>query len=875
MSKDAIQTKEAPAAIGPYSQAIRAGNTVYLSGQIGLDPATGAMVEGLEAQAHRVFANLRAVAHAAGGGLDDIVKLSILMVDLAGFAQINAIMATYFTAPFPARATYQVCGTPARRIDRGRGHPRAAGRRGRGRRADGRARDFRPDQGAIGAARGAAGAMARAAKSPKKDAPAKHAGRGLADQLARIGVLRDADLVLHLPLRYEDHTRLVPLPSLAPGLSVQTEGVVVDTEIQYRPRRQLICTIADPARREAQLVLRFFTFYPSQQKVMQPGARLRVFGDVRPGYFGLEIVHPQFKVVTDDAPLPDRLTPVYPTTAGLGQETLRKLVARALASDEALTAETLPEKMVARRGLWKFPDAVRFLHTPPPRISEMTQRALDARTHPAWTRLKFDELLAQQLSLKAHREARSQRRAPVLTGNGTLTRALLARTGFKLTRAQERVWREIAHDLKRSSPMQRLLQGDVGSGKTIVAALAALQAIESGKQVAFMAPTEILAEQHFRKLATWLEGLGVPVAWLSGSVPAKARRQALADLASGATPFAIGTHALFQEGVELPNLGLAIIDEQHRFGVAQRLALRGKGLAEAHQLMMSATPIPRTLAMTFYADLDVSVLDELPPGRTPVATRLVNQKRRGEIVAWVGKLAAEGRQVYWVCPLIEESEKLELQTAVALHAELTGTLGALARCATNVAAAPPVPAATAALDPIRVGLLHGRMKPQEKADTMAAFVAGAIDVLVATTVIEVGVDVPNASVMVIEHAERFGLSQLHQLRGRVGRGAAESTCVLLFEEPVGEVAKMRLKVIFENTDGFEIARQDLLIRGPGEFLGARQSGVPLLRFADLERDEALIEPARDAAVELLAQDPAAAQAHLERWLGGREEYIKA
>ncbi|MCC6195276.1 MAG: ATP-dependent DNA helicase RecG [Burkholderiales bacterium] len=694
------------------------------------------------------------------------------------------------------------------------------------------ARDVRPDQGAV--------------------KPGKPAGRGLADQLARLGLTRDADLVLHLPLRYEDHTRLVPLASVAAGLSVQTEGVVVNTDIQYRPRRQLVTLIADPEVREAQLVLRFFTFYPSQQKALQPGQRVRVFGDVRPGYYGLEMVHPNWKAITEGAPLPDRLTPVYPTTAGLGQETLRKLVARALTGSPALLADTLPEALVARRKLWPFADAVRYLHAPPPRLTQSQQRALDARTHPAWTRLKFDELLAQQLSLKAHRKARAQRRAPVLTGTGTLTQRLVERAGFKLTRAQERAWREIAQDLKRATPMQRLLQGDVGSGKTIVAALAALQAIESGKQVAFMAPTEILAEQHYRKLAAWLDGLDVPVAWLSGSVPAKQRRKALAALASGEIAFAVGTHALFQEGVEIPHLGLAIVDEQHRFGVAQRLALRGKGVAEAHQLMMSATPIPRTLAMTFYADLDVSAIDEMPPGRAPVATRLVSQRRRQEIVSFVGKQCAAGRQAYWVCPLIEESEKLELQTAVALHAELTQ-----------------------ALPDLRVGLLHGRMKPDEKAATMAAFVAGETHVLVATTVIEVGVDVPNASLMVIEHAERFGLSQLHQLRGRVGRGAAESTCVLLFEEPVGDVAKLRLKVIFEHHDGFEIARQDLVIRGPGEFLGARQSGVPLLRFADLERDVALIEQARDAAEALLAKDPAAAQAHLERWLGGRAEFIKA
>ncbi|MEO8344983.1 MAG: ATP-dependent DNA helicase RecG [Betaproteobacteria bacterium] len=695
--------------------------------------------------------------------------------------------------------------------------------------------------------------MSKAATRGKGAAPAKPAGRGLADQLARLGIARDADLVLHLPLRYEDHTRLTPLATLLPGLSLQVEGEIVKTDIQFRPRRQLVCLIADPERRNAHLTLRFFTFYPSQQKILAPGRRVRVFGDVREGHLGLEMVHPQFKVVTEDVALPDRLTPVYPTTAGLSQETLRKVVARTLASDPALTADLLPNWLMSSRKYWKFGDAVHFLHAPPPRLNALTQHALDARTHPAWTRLKFDELLAQQLSLKAHRQARSLRRAPVLTGTGALTKRLLARVPFKLTRTQEHVWREIAHDLKRASPMQRLLQGDVGSGKTIVAALAALQAIESGKQVAFMAPTEILAEQHYRKLAMWLEGLGVKIAWLSGSLPAKERRGAIATLASGEAQFAIGTHALFQEGVDIPKLGLAIIDEQHRFGVAQRLALRGKGLAEAHQLMMSATPIPRTLAMTFYADLDVSVLDELPPGRKPVSTRLVSQKRRAEITAWVGKACAEGPQVYWVCPLIEESEKLELQTAVALHAELTASLG----------------------EPVKVGLLHGRMKPGEKAATMDAFVKGDINVLVATTVIEVGVDVPNASVMVIEHAERFGLSQLHQLRGRVGRGAAESTCVLLFEEPVGEVAKSRLKVIFENNDGFEIARQDLLIRGPGEFLGARQSGVPLLRFADLEQDVALIELARDAAEELLQKEPAAARAHLERWLGGKADFIKA
>ena len=631
----------------------------------------------------------------------------------------------------------------------------------------------------------------------RKDAPREpraKPGAALADKLARLGIAREADLVLHLPLRYEDHTRLVPLASLKPGALQQAEGRVVSTEIQYRGRRQLVCLLDDGDDEEggrAQLVLRFFHFYPNTQKALAPGRRVRVFGEVREGHFGLEIVHPQFTVVERGAVLPDRLTPVYPTTAGLSQETLRKVVARALASDPALTAETLPDKLVARRHLWKFGDALSFLHAPPPRLSPLTQHALDARTHPAWTRLKYDELVAQQLSLKAHRMARAAKHAPVLTGTRALTDALRSRIPFKLTRAQERVWREISHDLKRSTPMQRLLQGDVGSGKTVVAALAALQAIESGRQVALMAPTEILAEQHYRKLAQWLEGLPIEIAWLTGGLPAKARRSAIEAIASGKAMFAIGTHALFEDEVALPRLGLAIVDEQHRFGVAQRLKLRGKAMGEAHQLMMSATPIPRTLAMTFYADLDVSMLDEMPPGRTPVNTHLVNNRRRPEIIERVRAACAQGRQVYWVCPLIEESEKLELQTAVALH------------------------------------------------------------------------------------AERFGLAQLHQLRGRVGRGAAESTCYLLFEEPLTDTAKARLKVIYETNDGFEIARQDLVIRGPGEFLGARQSGAPLLRFADLEHDVALIEQARDDADDLLQREPAAAAAHLARWLGGREEFIKA
>jgi len=585
--------------------------------------------------------------------------------------------------------------------------------------------------------------------------------------------------------------------------------------------------------------------------VLRPGQRVRVFGDVRPGHFGLEMVHPQWKAIGDDVPLPDRLTPVYPTTAGLGQETLRKVIARALASDPALTSETLPDNVVGRRKLWKFGDAVAYLHAPPPRLTEPTQRALDARTHPAWTRLKFDELLAQQLSLKAHRQARAQRRAPVLTGTGVLTRRLVERAGFKLTRAQERVWREIAHDLKRATPMQRLLQGDVGSGKTIVAALAALQAIESGKQVAFMAPTEILAEQHYRKLVSWLAGLDLPIAWLSGSIPAKERRKALAALASGEISFAVGTHALFQEGVAIPQLGLVIVDEQHRFGVAQRLALRGKGLAEAHQLMMSATPIPRTLAMTFYADLDVSAIDEMPPGRTPVATRLVSQKRRGEIVSWVGKQCAEGRQAYWVCPLIDESELVRHQAAEETAASLAE-----------------------ALPELRIGLVHGRMPAARKDTVMQAFKAGRLDLLVATTVIEVGVDVPNASLMVIENAERMGLSQLHQLRGRVGRGAVESNCVLLYKPSLSPLARERLAVLRDTTDGFEIARRDLELRGPGELLGTRQTGLMQMRVADLVRDADLLPDVQRAAALMLAGPAANVAALLRRWVGDGTRFSK-
>jgi ATP-dependent DNA helicase RecG len=664
----------------------------------------------------------------------------------------------------------------------------------------------------------------------------------VSDKLKTLGLHSQADLVLHLPLRFEDETRITPVAAAVSGESAQFEVTVVSTEIAYRPKRQLVSRVEDDS---GELVLRFLNFYPSQQKVLQAGARLRVFGEVRGGFWGSEIIHPRFHVLRGEEPLPTALTPVYPTTAGLGQGTLRKLIARAL--NEVDLAETLPESLIARLTLPGFAASVRALHAPPPGLDT---DALALHQKPYWQRIAFDELLAQQISLRQAYAARRARGAPVLSGDGTLTKKLLAQLPFKLTQAQLRVWHEIETDLAQPHPMQRLLQGDVGSGKTVVAALAMLRAVEAGHQAALMAPTEILAEQHYRKLAAWLTPLGIDVAWLTGSLKKKEKQAIIAKVGAGETALVVGTHALIEESVEFARLGLAIVDEQHRFGVRQRLALKQKGV-QSHQLAMSATPIPRTLAMSVYADLDVSVIDELPPGRTPVVTKLVGAARRHEIVERVRDLCRAGRQAYWVCPLIEESEALQLKTAQETYEHLT-----------------------AELPELKVGLVHGRLKPDEKAAVMGGFVRNEIQLLVATTVIEVGVDVPNASLMVIEHAERFGLAQLHQLRGRVGRGAAESACILLYEQPLSETARARLKIIYENTDGFEIARQDLHLRGPGEFVGARQSGLPLLRFADLE-DAALVEAARGAAEELLAQWPAEAEHHLNRWLGGRTELLKA
>ncbi|MDR2220193.1 MAG: ATP-dependent DNA helicase RecG [Methylobacillus sp.] len=671
----------------------------------------------------------------------------------------------------------------------------------------------------------------------------KGVSKALQDKLAKLGIAEPDDLLLHLPLRYVDETRITPIRDLRTGEAAQVEGEIIHAETQYRPRKALICQLQDASG--DLLHLRFLHFYPSQVAALKPGTHIRAYGEPRPGFFGMEIVHPQCRPVRDNAPLNEALTPVYPTTAGLTQPNLRKLVDSALQHGDM--RETLPPEMLEQLQLPGFAESLLFLHRPPP---DASLESLQTHAHAAWRRLAFDELLAQQLSMRRHHARRRSQGAPALADKKTLTHVLLERLPFRLTAAQQKTWREISRDMSQPYPMQRLLQGDVGSGKTIVAALAALQAIENGWQAAIMAPTEILAEQHYKKMTDWLAPLGLNIAWLSGAQSKSVRNAMLEQVASGEAPLVVGTHALFQEQVQFAKLGLAVIDEQHRFGVHQRLALRRKG-EQPHQLMMSATPIPRTLAMSYYADLDVSVIDELPPGRTPVTTKIVSEERREEVLARVRDACSRGRQAYWVCPLIEESEALQLKTALETCEQLT-----------------------AALPDLRIGLVHGRMKPAEKQMVMQAFSANEVQLLVATTVIEVGVDVPNASLMVIEHAERMGLSQLHQLRGRVGRGSAQSVCILLYASPLSQAARERLKIIYENTDGFEIARADLNLRGPGEFLGIRQSGVPLLKIADLERDADLLEAARNTAAILLRDHPQVAEAHLKRWMRRAEEYVK-
>jgi len=679
--------------------------------------------------------------------------------------------------------------------------------------------------------------------------------------LQKMGLDSPMALALHLPSRYEDETELFTIEeALSQGRfgSAQTQGVVIRNQVLFRPRRQMLVTIEDET---ATLQLRFLNFYPSQQKQMAVGAHIRVRGEVREGFQGSEMVHPTVKAVAADAPLPMSLTPVYPASAGVSQTIIRKAVGQAL-RDPSLRdslAEFLPKQLMTEllpSNDWpSLQAAITYLHQPP---ADADTQALLERTDPAWRRVQFEELLAQQISLKRAHAIRRERHAPSFakpSKDKSLEASLLKALPFTLTAAQARVWSEIGHDLEKSFPMNRLLQGDVGSGKTVVAALAAARVMDHGYQAAVMAPTEILAEQHYLKMKEWFEPLGVRIAWLSGSLKAKEKRLAQEMIESGHSQLIIGTHALIQESVSFSKLGLAVIDEQHRFGVRQRLEIQqrlGSELFYCHQLMMSATPIPRTLAMTYYADLDVSIIDELPPGRKPITTKVVKATRRDEVIGGLQSWLSKGLQAYWVCPLIEESEALQLQTAVESYEQLTQ-----------------------ALPNFKVGLVHGRLKAEEKAAVMAAFKANEIQLLVATTVIEVGVDVPNAALMVIEHAERFGYAQIHQLRGRVGRGSADSVCILMYAEPLSMAAKERLQTLREVSDGFVIAERDLSLRGPGELLGAKQSGDAMLRFVDLQRDAWLIELAQQAAERLLAEHADLVERHLERWLGSRAEFLKA
>ncbi len=679
-------------------------------------------------------------------------------------------------------------------------------------------------------------------------------GPQVAEKLARLGILSIADLLFHLPLRYEDRSHVTPIGALRNGVTVAVEGVVELTETVIRRKRMLLTRISDGT---GGLTLRFFHFNLSQAEALARGIRLRCYGDARLGAVGLEMVHPEYRILKDAAPVQEEtaLTPIYPATEGIAQLKLRALTTQALQMldpDHALLPELLPSELLEQMRMPGLIEAVRYVHRPP--TDAPVAMLMDGR-HPAQQRLAFEELLAHHLSLRQLRQNADRSRAPVIAGNGELTQKFRVSLPFQLTGAQQRVATEILRDLAKPHPMMRLVQGDVGCGKTVVAALAALNCIGAGYQVALMAPTELLAEQHHRNFKTWFASLGVEPIWLTGRLPAGQRRQTMEQIRSGQAPLVIGTHALFQEDVMFAKLGLIIIDEQHRFGVHQRLALREKGAREntyPHQLIMTATPIPRTLAMTAYADLDVSAIDELPPGRTPVKTVAISESRRAEVVARVRHACAEGKQVYWVCPLIEESEVLQCQAAEDTAALLTS-----------------------ALPELSIGLVHGRMASRLKERAMAHFQSGDIQLLVATTVIEVGVDVPNASLMIIENAERLGLAQLHQLRGRVGRGAVESSCVMLYHAPLSVAAQARLAVMRETNDGFEIARRDLELRGPGELLGTRQAGELQLRIADLNRDAPLIPEVQRAATVLLELYPERVPFIVRRWLGDNSRYAQA
>lgn len=678
----------------------------------------------------------------------------------------------------------------------------------------------------------------------------KGVGEAMAEKLAKLHIHTVQDLLFHLPIRYQDRTRVVPIGRLRFGDEAVIEGKVTGCEIKMGKRRSLLCRIQDET---GSLCLRFFHFSAAQKKQLEASKRLRCFGEIRRGSTGFEIYHPEYRTLQDDTSYEEteQLTPIYPLTEGLTQTKIRQLCEQAL---ERLTPynlqEWLPDDILAQFNLPPLIDAIRFLHHP---SKEANLEQLSSGSHPAQYRLAFEELMAHQLSLMGKKLQAKEDKAATVTQAGKLAEALLASLPFSPTRAQQRVFMEILKDLASGHPMLRLVQGDVGSGKTLVAALAAASVVQSGYQVAIMAPTEILAEQHYMNFSNWFTPLGVKVAWMTGKLKGKAREKELNDIASGEAGIVVGTHALFQESVEFHQLVLAIIDEQHRFGVHQRMALREKGMIndrQPHQLIMTATPIPRTLAMSAYADLDCSVIDELPPGRTPVNTIVVSDKRRDEVIERVKMACQEGKQAYWVCTLIEESEALQCQaaedTALLLQEQLTG---------------------------LNIGLVHGRLKAQEKADIMSHFKAGEIQLLVATTVIEVGVDVPNASLMVIENPERLGLAQLHQLRGRVGRGQAASHCVLLYKSPLGLQGKARLSTMRDTSDGFKIAEKDLELRGPGELLGTRQTGLWEFKVADLQRDKGLLNDIQQAAAQLYNHYPQRVSPILSRWLPNHKQYL--
>ena len=676
-------------------------------------------------------------------------------------------------------------------------------------------------------------------------------GPRLAQKFQQLGIHRVADLLFHLPLRYEDRTRVEPIGTATEGRTVQLEGRILSSKQQPGRRRSLRCVIGDDS---GIINLRFYHFTPSLINTLTPGTRIRCYGQVRRGRNGLEIYHPEYRCLNEANRnlLPDRLTPVYPTTEGLQQPRLRSTVNQAL---ELLTnsgglPEYLPRSILERHSLLSLSESLLMAHNPPAASSRLW---LETGTNPGQQRLAFEELVSHRLCMRRFKRFNEQQVAPVLTADGDLQCRLLKSLPFQLTAAQQQALQEIDHDLGTALPMLRLLQGDVGSGKTVVAALAALTAIGNGYQVALMAPTEILAEQHLLTFSSWLDPLGIEVGWLSGKIRSANRKSTLDALVTGRIQLVVGTHALFQQGVEYKRLGLVIIDEQHRFGVHQRLALREKGeMAQLnpHQLVMTATPIPRTLAMSAYADLDCSVINELPPGRTPVNTAVIASRRRDEVIGRIAVACARGRQAYWVCTLIEESEILQAQAAEAAAEQLGSMLPGL-----------------------RLGLAHGRMKPEDRRAVMKAFSAGELQLLVATTVIEVGVDVPNASLMVIENPERLGMAQLHQLRGRVGRGAVRSHCILLYQPPLSNTGKQRLEVLRKSTDGFYIAEKDLELRGPGQVLGTRQTGLISFRVADLSRDAALLDAVKQAAEEIMTSYPELIDPLIERWIGDRQDFI--